>query len=129
MQTKLAGVGLAMLLVAACDHLPGAEPKGDLWHLVLVNQKSTVYGGASCVNQATDPYCKTWVTDSFAFSGTLRRTTEWKLDLGKGGVFYATDAAQSVDTVIVNVMEPTGCGSYELFFRTHRDSIFGRFLR
>lgn len=119
---------LAICVVAACDHLPGADPKGDTWELTLVNKQSTVYGGSACTGQSDSQYCKTWIDDPYVFAGTLRRTTRWTLDLGPRGTFSATDAAQSVDTVIVDLLETTGCGSYQLFFRTRPDSIFGTFL-
>jgi hypothetical protein len=120
---------LTICLFAACDLLPGAPPDGDRWELVLLNKKSSVYGGSACVSQPTESYCKTWVDDPYAFNGTLRRTHEWTLNLGERGQFSATGEAGAVDTVIVDLLEPgTGCGSYQLFFRTHRDSIFGTFL-
>jgi hypothetical protein len=53
----------AIGVIAACDHPPGAPPKGDRWELVLLNKKSSVYGGSACVNQPNEPYCKTWVDD------------------------------------------------------------------
>ena len=64
----------------------------------------------------------------YAFIGTLHRSAEWRLDLGQLGEFSATDAYQKVDTVIVDLLAPVGCGSYELFFRTSGDSIYGTFL-
>ena len=115
-------------VVAACDHLPGAQPKGDTWELVLVNQKSSTYGGSACVGQSSETYCKTWLDDAYVFGGTLHRSVQWQLDLGSRGLFSAGDAAQKLDTVVVDLLAPTGCGSYELYFRTQRDSIFGTFL-
>lgn len=126
---RLLTLCLAACVVAACDHLPGAPPKGDVWQLVLQNQKTSVYGGSACLNQVGSLYCKTWVDDPYTFNGTLHRSVEWVLDVGSRGKFSAYGEAGAVDTVMVNLMEPNdGCGSYQLTFRTHRDSIFGTFL-
>ena len=119
---------LVALGVALACELPGTMPKGDTWHLVLKNQKKSIYGGSACT-PADNQYCKTWIDDATTFNGTLHRSTEWTLDVGDGMGYYALSSAGSLDTVIVDLLESgNGCQSYQLFYRAHSDSIFGNFL-
>ena len=113
--------------IASCT-IPGAEPKGDSWNLTLLSTKKTIYGGTAC-GPTDNEYCKTWIDDSSALTGSLRRTYEWVLDLGQNGAYSTVLSAGKLDTVIIDLLEPGGgCGSYQLYFRTRPDSIVGTFL-
>lgn len=120
---------LALFLAAVCltaSCIPLGEPRSDTWQLTLKNEKSSIYGGAACAGQTGDLYCKTWISDPYVFSGTLRRTYEWVLDVGEQ--FSGVLASQKLDSVAVELLEPgNGCGAYFLYFRTHGDSVFGTF--